>query len=253
MIAPLARSLQSYLLGKGIEVRKAPGQQKSQISVFRLAVHALMMQKRQEPLSFIRIGANDGVYGDPLRSYIRRFAWKGILVEPQPDVFARLVENYSDCADHLIFENVAISPVDTQVTLFRVPGLTALSGQKMQDSLTVTSMYADVVARQGGVDAHSLERVVVPALTLDALIKRHDFSSFDLLQVDCEGFDGEVLKTLDLNTSRPSLIQFEHGHMQRQDLNDLERRFAAHDYELLYGGRFADSLAMPRNFLESLA
>lgn len=185
MIIPLARSLQGYLLSKGIELRKAPGQQKSQISVFRLAVNALMIQKRPEPLAFVQVGANDGVYGDPLRSYVRRFEWKGILVEPQPDVFARLVENYRDCADHLIFENIAISPDDAQVTLFRVPGLTALPGQKMQDSLTVSSMHADVVAKQGGVDAQALEQIQVPALTLDALIERHEFSSIDLLQIDC--------------------------------------------------------------------
>ena len=60
--------------------------------MFRLAVNALMMQRYNQPLSFIQVGANDGVYGDPLRSYVRRFGWKGILVEPQQDVFERLVE-----------------------------------------------------------------------------------------------------------------------------------------------------------------
>ena len=81
---------------------------------------------------------------------------EGILVEPQLDVYARLVENYRDCAEHLIFENIAISPDAAQVALFRVPGLAALPGQKMQDSLTVTSMHADVVAKQGGVRAGEL-------------------------------------------------------------------------------------------------
>jgi len=81
------------------------------------------------------------------------------------------------------------------------------------------------------------------------LIIRHGFSEFDLLQIDCEGFDGEVLKSF----HRPALIQFEHAHMLRGDLNDLERRFSAHDYEILYGGRFADSLAMSKEYLESLA
>jgi hypothetical protein len=41
--------------------------------------------------------------------------------------------------------------------------------------------------------------------------------------------------------------------MLRRDLNDLERRFSAHDYEILCGGRFADSLAMSKEYLESLA
>ena len=64
----------------------------------------------------MQVGANDGVYGEPLRSCVRRFGWKGILVESRPDVYARIVENYRDSAEHLIFENIAISPDAAQVT-----------------------------------------------------------------------------------------------------------------------------------------
>jgi FkbM family methyltransferase len=251
MVNPL-RYFQASLLAKGIEFRKVPGRQTSQLPVFKLAVN-LLMQVRQGPLSFIQVGANDGVYGDPLRNYVKRFGWRGLLVEPQPDVFARLVENYSDQADHLIFENVAISPVDRELLLYRVPGLTAVAGQKMQDALTVTSMNPQVVAGQGGVRASELERVVVPAMRLDELIERHKVASLDLLQIDCEGYDGEVLMSIDLNLHRPRLIQFEHGHMKRADLDGLEQRFTGQGYRLFYGGRFADSLAMADEFLASLA
>jgi hypothetical protein len=99
-------------------------------------------------------------------------------LNPSKTSLSGLLKNYGDCSDHLIFENVAISPVDAQVTLFRVPGQTALPGQKMQDSLTVTSMHAEVVAKQGGVAPDALERVVVPALTLDALNRTPRFFRF---------------------------------------------------------------------------
>lgn len=248
----LIRSLQSSLLAKGIEIRKVPGRQRSQLPVFQLAVNLLMLA-RQEQLSFIQVGANDGVYGDPLRGYIQRFGWRGILVEPQPDVFARLVENYRDQADHLIFVNVAISPVDREVSLYRAPGLTAVADQKMQDALTVTSMNPKVVAHQSGTLPGQLERVLVPAMRLDDLIELHQVTSLDLLQIDCEGYDGEVLKSIDLNLHRPCLIQFEHGHMKISDLVELEQRLDGHGYRLFYGGRFADSLSMSDEFLASLA
>ncbi|MCP9899605.1 hypothetical protein KBZ12_02970 [Cyanobium sp. Cruz CV13-4-11] len=132
---------------------------------------------------------------------------------------------------------MAIAPRDRQVVLYRVPGLTAVAGQTMLDSLFVTSAHPQVVARQGGVAAHQLERVLVPALRLDELIER---------------YDGEVLQAIDLSRHRPRLIQFEHGHMARGDLDALERRLAGHHYRLLYGGRFADSLAMPAEMLAQL-
>jgi hypothetical protein len=117
----MLRLLQSFLIAQGIELRKAPARQVAQLPVFRLAIGALM-QASTRPLRFVQVGANDGVYGDPLRAYIERHHWRGILVEPQPDVFARLVENYRGSCDNLIFENVAISPDEHILRLYRVPG-----------------------------------------------------------------------------------------------------------------------------------
>lgn len=252
MIASLVRSLQASLLARGVEVRKVPGLQGGQLPVFQLAVNLLMVSG-DPALRFIQVGANDGVYVDPLRSYVQRFGWRGILVEPQPDVFARLQHNYRDQAQQLIFENVAIAPESQEVILYRIPGHSAEAGRASLDPLSVSSLRPDVVARQGGVASRALERVVVPALRLDALIERHHFEAIDLLQIDCEGYDGEVLRSIDLARHRPRLIQFEHGHIPRPQLTALERRLQSHGYRLLYGGRFADSLAMPEEVLAQLA
>jgi hypothetical protein len=97
-----------------------------------------------------------------------------------------------------------------------------------------------------------LESFDVPALRLDALITKHGFEELDLLQVDCEGFDGEVIRSLDLSRFRPSLIQFEHGHMTRKDLAATEELLSSHGYRFLYGGRFADSLAMAGECIDRL-
>jgi FkbM family methyltransferase len=248
----MLRRLQSFLLANGVELRKSPASQVSQLSVFTFAVYALIRQSTG-PVKFIQVGANDGVYGDPLRHYVERYGWRGMLVEPQPDVFARLRENYSHCAERLIFENLAVSPERGSLVLYRVPGEQALPGQKMQDSLTVTSANPRVVARQAGVAASLLERVEVEAVRLDDLIARHQFEDFDLLQVDCEGYDGEVMKSIDLARYRPKIVQFEHGHLTRPDLDQLERRLSLHQYHFLYGGRFADSLAVSSEFMAGLA
>lgn len=251
MIRSIARSFQTFLLSHGIELRKAPAHQVAQVPVFQIAVN-LLMQLRPEPIRFVQVGANDGVYGDPLRPYILRYGWRGVLVEPQPDVYAALVANYRECADRLIFENIAVSPDDPQVTIFRVPGMEASAGCAMDHSLTISSTNSSVVAAQARVSESMLERIVIPALTLDALIERHQCSDLDILQVDCEGYDARVLESIDLVRHRPRLIQFEHGHLKRSDLSVLEERLARKEYRLLYGGKFADSLALSNEFLAML-
>ncbi|HET6992529.1 MAG TPA: hypothetical protein VFJ43_14445, partial [Bacteroidia bacterium] len=57
--------------------------------------------------TFVQIGSNDGKKNDPLHSYIRKNGWKGILVEPDPANFKKLVSYYSQ-VNGLIFENLGI-------------------------------------------------------------------------------------------------------------------------------------------------
>src|SRR5262245_48292496 len=65
---------------------------------------------RRGQVTFIQIGANDGLRNDPIREFIVRDAWTGVLVEPLPDVFDLLKKNYSGrAAARLEFVNAAIS------------------------------------------------------------------------------------------------------------------------------------------------
>lgn len=68
---------------------------------------------------FVQIGANDGLRNDPIHHYVRKYGWKGILVEPQSKVFSSLVKNYEGHSG-LIFENVAIGEEDGEIELFTI-------------------------------------------------------------------------------------------------------------------------------------
>ncbi|MFW5701010.1 MAG: hypothetical protein ACOCWM_04910 [Cyclobacteriaceae bacterium] len=57
---------------------------------------------------FIQVGSHDGKTYDPLYPFVSRStSWKGIMVEPLPDMFLKLRENYKN-RDDIIFENCAI-------------------------------------------------------------------------------------------------------------------------------------------------
>ena len=73
---------------------------------------------------FIQIGSNDGISNDPLHVHIiQNYHWRGVLVEPVPYLFARLIENYKDYYDRLYFENVLISEIDGNTEFYYVaPG-----------------------------------------------------------------------------------------------------------------------------------
>jgi len=244
MIRKIRIALQQILRRNGIELRKAPPQFR-QMRVFDLAVQFLMAS-RGEKLSFVQIGANNGVDGDPLRAYILKCGWHGVLVEPQPDVFAELVTNYAEHKDRLKFENVAISTGDSLV-LYRPPVDWPIGA----DGSTYVSAVPNVLAKQLGVSEKSLTRIEVPALTLDALLFKHSITHLDLLQIDAEGFDWQVIRSIDLSRLAPALIQIETGHLSRADLARVGEYLTDAGYELCYGGNGVDTVAILREVIPS--
>src|SRR5262249_45640730 len=148
-------------------------------------------------------GANDGITDDPLRPFILQYGMQGILVEPQPKVFRRLLENYAG-QPNLVFENVAISHTDGTVKLYTV------RDERCQDYL---ASFDEAVIRKEVASARDIETLSVPALSLQTLMKKHDVSRLDILQIDAEGFDGEILHMIDFSSTRPTLIRFEYHHI----------------------------------------
>jgi hypothetical protein len=69
---------------------------------------------------FVEIGANDGQKHDHLHPFVMSGAWRGVLVEPVPYLFARLQRNYAG-VDRLALENVAIADRDGTQPFFHLP------------------------------------------------------------------------------------------------------------------------------------
>jgi hypothetical protein len=124
----LLRRIKHMFMEYGVEVRKSPRADFSALPVFQICV-AKVMKDFGSSLRFIQVGANDGIYGDPIRDFIIKYQWSGILVEPQLDVFECLKQNYAACESNLIFANVAVSGNSEFLTIYRAPQVEA-SGSK---------------------------------------------------------------------------------------------------------------------------
>ena len=227
----------------GLAVMKHPTSPFRPISVFDLCVQFLM-SVRGTNLKFIQVGANDGVFNDPLRRYILEFPWRGILVEPQPDVFAKLRANYAESGDRLIFENAAIAAGTSEIKMYRPSS----SVPNAVYANSVSSINEKLTARQLGLKKGDLEQISVPCATLDQLIEKHGMTDIDLLQIDAEGYDFKVLRTLDLSKQSPLIIQFEHGQLQYSEVDEVVQYLSRHNYSILYGGRQIDTVAIHASY-----
>jgi FkbM family methyltransferase len=228
----------------GLKIMKYPTSQFRTFPVFDLSVQFLMAVQGPK-LQFIQIGANDGSFGDPLRKYILNFPWHGIVVEPQPDVFAKLCGNYDAAKERLTFENVAIAGNASTVAMYRAksiePGAEAYAS-------SVVSMDPKVIAKQLHTRQSELEPLSVPCATLDKLVSKHQMSHLDILQIDAEGQDFNVLKTLDLSKTAPLIVQVEHGHLSPQEIDRLVQYLDKGGYRVFYGGYQGDTVALHERF-----
>jgi FkbM family methyltransferase len=180
-----------------------------------LTVAWVLATRSARPLRFVQIGANDGIIHDPIHQVVETCGWSGVLVEPLPVFFEKLVANYAG-VPNLEFENAAIGTTDGTATIYSVD---PRPGDPYWVEL-LSSFNRDVILSQGEVlpdVEHRLIEVEVKTTTLASLVTGHGLTTIDLLHVDAEGYDFEILKQIDFSALwAPSFIIFEREHFDRE-------------------------------------
>jgi FkbM family methyltransferase len=197
---------------------------------------------------FVQVGAFDGVAKDPFHRYVEGNRLRGLLVEPQPEAFARLVENYRG-SDGLAFENVAIDHVEGTRTLYRVrPG--ALGEHRWAYGIASfdRAMVFKHRSRLPGLDA-AIEALTIRCVPLTPLIEKHGLERLDLLLVDAEGYDYQILLLADLARTRPALIRYEHVHLSPSDADAALRLLIDLGYKVAVEAM--DTFAVREGVIES--
>jgi len=228
----MLRNLQSYFRRKGVYIGKYPNLDYDSFDVLQLALDQEWVRQKGSDFTFVQVGANDGVSGgDPIFKWVHKFQWNGLLIEPQPEAFEKLVSNYGN-APHLKFCNMAVSAEKGNLGLFRNP-----------EEDTTASFDLNAVKAQN--PNSEVERIIVKTNRLSSILFEFGFEHIDFLQIDTEGYELEVLKTLDFEAHRPAIINFEHGHLSRKALSEIFRLLAAEGYALHFGGKeHQDSIAL---------
>ncbi|NJP11838.1 MAG: FkbM family methyltransferase [Leptolyngbyaceae cyanobacterium RU_5_1] len=194
------------------------------IDVLELILQDYM--KQNQDIFFVQIGAHDGMSADPISDLIRKHHWRGVLVEPQPRTFKKLVENCCG-EDQLIFENCLIGDRDGTTTLYAVrdigaelPFWVSQSASLDREMLAGALYYWKKVRKEPNIpdDYESIiEELTLPSLTVKTLLAKHHIERLDLLVIDTMGYDFEVLKMFPFDIIKPAIINFEHGLLSLED------------------------------------
>ena len=187
-------------------------------------------------VTFVQIGANDGVADDPIRPLVMESdRWQGILLEPQPDAFDRLRRNYPGQGSRLKFLNAAISDASGERTLFCFPeaerkrlGLPDWVGR-------VASFNAEHLHKH--LAEHQLPHASpigcsVRTMTFDEAADRLPRGHVDVVIVDVEGHERAIIESIDVDRHRVRFIMYEHVHLSEHDRLSVESKLREHGFSL---------------------
>jgi len=206
----------------------------------QVALNELM---NQDSFVVVQIGAFVGnTPNDPLYKTLSRQLQKVngtlIVVEPVTCFFQELVKSYQNIPG-VFFENVAIADHNGTAKFYRIgvdPSMYGFSSDLCQlGSLKEKHMEAAFnLLRQTGKENLSVEEFclkhkieeTVNCITFAELMRRHNLSRIDLLQIDAEGYDFEILKMVDFQQCPVRFVNFEHALLeeQRKDAMQLMRK-----------------------------
>lgn len=201
---------------------------------------------------FVKVGANDGVTGDPCSDIlIGQRDWTGLLIEPVPYCFERLKTHFGD-ASRFSLAQVAIGSTEGMANFYyvdraaieRIPDLPVwydqLGSFRRQHVLNhFPSLPHDLIVE-----------CPVMVQRLSDVIRQHGFDAVHLLHIDTEGHDADVLMSLDDAGPWPVLILFEHVHVPRTALAEAITRLRDRGYTIRDCGR--DYFAIQLQMLSSL-
>jgi FkbM family methyltransferase len=169
-------------------------------------VDVIQFYKNKENGYFIEIGANDGI--NLSNSYLleKNYNWKGICVEPIPDIFNKLKNNRPNS----ICVNKAIYSYSDIILKFNIASCDLLSGIVEHINCHKSSLNNGKI-------------IDVQTISMNDLLDNNNAPNFiDYLSIDTEGSEFEILKTIDYDKYTFGIIHVEHNYVEPQRTNMKE-------------------------------
>jgi FkbM family methyltransferase len=218
----------------------------SEGKVGRLRRHYLEAAAGQTGTVIVQVGANDGVFDDPLYPFFKGHPHvRGILIEPQEHPYEQLSRLYQD-NPNIVCVRTAIAKDPGTLTLWSVDLGQDPFGKVIARANPEKLPY--VMWRRPGkrLKGYQLEQEIVPAMPLIDVLEKVSVhpQQVSAFFTDTEGHDIEVVHQLLDSGARPIIIQYEHVIADDQSVLEANKRLSEIGYDLSWS--FRDIFAVLR-------
>jgi|SRR5690606_23068993 len=152
-------------------------------------VYETFFKNRKEPGSFLDIGAHDGISKSNSYFFEKHLNWKGICVEPIPQIFAELQKN-RQC----ICINGGVSDRNGKATFWSIEGYSEmLSGIAENYNDAHKNRIEKELKEHGG----KLNEIEIDIFDINTILSQNNLSEVQYCTIDVEGSEEKILSVLD--------------------------------------------------------
>jgi hypothetical protein len=91
--------------------------------------------------------------------------------------------------------------------------------------------------RKHGIQDEDITIERVSCHTVESALRAAGLMHVDLIQIDAEGYDWHIIRSIDFATIRPSIIRFEYRHMSNSEADACCRLLASHGFHFIIEAR----------------
>ena len=183
------------------------------------------------------IGAHFGVW---LKDQINSVENEQILlVEPVPYNYNRLKEDFKNNKNIHICTNAVFS--ENKIRKFYYVNENSITKLGKHWASGIGSFnknhILDHKTKRFKIEDHDIVEIEIEFITFDSLINKYSIKSIDKLQIDVEGAEYEILKSIDLKNIEIKSIQFESKHFdgtfkEGPKLDEIRQKLKSEGYNL---------------------
>jgi FkbM family methyltransferase len=179
-------------------------------------------------IKFLQIGAHIG-QNDLASSIIKNSNIEfGLLIEPLPHLIPHLVESYKDFSN-IIIENKAVTINTNEKLKFFYDKV---------DPITELSSFSREHLINHNILDENIAEIIVDGETFDSILERHSINELDWLFIDTEGYDCDILLSIDFSKYKIDSIVFEYTHSDGvfsrggEKLNKVIEKLTSFNYDI---------------------
>jgi FkbM family methyltransferase len=159
---------------------------------------------------FVEAGANDGITFSNTLYFEKYYKWRGILIEPIPQLASQCRINRPKC----IVEQYALVSLDFKEAHIEMTYCNHMSLVKGAMNEEEENIHITKGAKIQNIEPFTLK---VPTKNLSTILEKHTNRNIDFLSLDIEGYELNALKGIDFDRHKPSWMLIEARYRKEID------------------------------------